>query len=904
MLLQTKLYIPATRSDLVLRPNLIERLNAGLAGNLTLVSAPAGFGKTTLLSQWIATLDRPVAWVSLDRADNDSARFWTHVITALQQVYANLGDAALSALNMPQRQAPSTETMLIGLINEISKAGDECCVLVLDDYHLIEGRQVNDGVAFLVEYAPAGLHVVLSGRADPPWPLARMRARRQMHELRSKDLRFTLEEDAAFLNDVMGLELSVDDVAVLDAQTEGWIAGLQMAALSMQGREDVTGFIQGFSGSHRFILDYLVEEVLERRPPGTRDFLIKTSILERMTAPLCDAITGRKDSTYVLAELEQANLFLVPLDDERRWYRYHHLFGDLLNGRVEHGQSESKAVLHCRASRWYEENGFLAEAMAHASAAKDNERQVRLLAESVLAMAYLGELTTLVQWLDAMPPDAGQDQPWFHVSHAWVLVFAGRLDDVEPHLVTAEGLLDAVPTLVVDSESDFATDHLSGHIAAIRGYVAGLKGDPKVAIDNSRQALEILPEQDAMARGWTTLLVAVILRARGELAGADMAFSEAATISKKADIIPLAVDVLWEHCVQALMQGRLNWVYDTCQEAQQLAATYVELGGRRLPPAGYTHIGISLVLQEWNDAEGALEHAEEAASLCKRWGMADAIVRSHVRLAMALHTIGDASGAQNALHQARQVADAMSPMYQGIVAMFSARIHIDNGELAEAERWADALGLNIDDGIAYQQVMTYTNIARLLIAQGGASLQGVLPVLDTLQTVVETAGADGSLVEVLVLKAIASQALDDDAAALQALGEALILGEPEGYTRIFLNEGAAMGVLLRKIGDSSPTPEYVSQLLGALERELGPLLETAVSGHPSVDLDLPLVEPLTDRELEVLWLLKSSLSATEIANELVVAPSTVRSHIKSIYGKLGVHSRMEAVVRAEELDLI
>ena len=904
ILLQTKLYVPPTRSDLVSRPSLIGRLSAGLDGNFTLVSAPAGFGKTTLLSQWTANLDRPVAWVSLDRGDNDYIRFWSHVIAALQSVYANLGDAALSALNTPQHQGPSTEAMLIGLINEIIEVDDGPFVLILDDYHLIQDRQVNDSVAFLVEYAPLQMHVILSGRADPPWPLARMRARRQMNELRSKDLRFSLKEAAAFLNDVMGLDLSAEDIAALDSQTEGWVAGLQMAALSMQDREDVTGFIKSFSSSHRFILDYLVEEVLERCPAGTRDFLIKTSILERMTASLCDAITDRKDSALVLTELEQANLFLVPLDDERRWYRYHHLFGDLLNGRLEQGQSETKAVLHCRASEWYEDNGFLAEAMSHASAAGDAERQVQLIAENVLTMAYLGELTTLVRWLDAMPADAGRDQPWFHVSRAWVLVFAGRLDDVEAHLRAAEKPLSVVPTVGENSESDPATDHIAGHIAAIRGYVAGLRGDPKVSIDYVRQALEILPEQDAMARGWTTLLLAVILRAQGDLDEADQAFSEAANISKTAGIVPLAVDVLWEHCVLALMQGRLHWIFSTCQEAQQLAASYVEQGGRRLPPAGYTHIGISLILQEWNDLEAALEHAKEATRLCKRWGMADAIVRSHVHLAQLLQLLGDASGAQNVLKEAGRVADTMSPMYQGIVAMFSTRIDITLGKLSEAERWAGDQGIRVDDDITYQQVTMYTIFARLLIAQGGASLHGVLTVLESLQAVVKSAGATGNLIEVLVLKAIASQALGEETAALQALGDALLLGEPEGYTRMFLDEGAPMGMLLRKTGGLGYTSEYVSRLLGALESELGTEPEMSVVGQPIVDQGQPMVEPLTERESEVLRLLKTSLSATEIANELVVAPSTVRSHIKSIYGKLGVHRRMEAVVRAEALGLI
>ena len=908
-LLQTKLYIPQARPDLVSRPLLVERLNAGLDGNLTLVSAPAGFGKTTLLSQWAGRHERSVAWVSLDRGDNDSTRFWTYVIAAMQRVRPNLGETVLSALSASQRQAPLTEAMLTGLINEIAEADAQPFVLVLDDYHLIGDQQVNDGVAFLVEYAPSGMHVILSGRADPPWPLARMRARRQMNELRSKDMRFTLEEAAAFLNDVMGLDLSVEDIAILDSQTEGWIAGLQMAALSMQGREDVTGFIKAFSGSHRFILDYLVEEVLERRPPGTRDFLIKTSVLERMTAPLCDAITGRNDSAHVLAELEQANLFLVPLDDERRWYRYHHLFGDLLFSRLEQHHPDQIEALHRHASEWYEENGSLAEAMGHASAAGDADRQVRLIADNVLTMAYLGELTILVQWLDALPVDAGRDQPWFHVSRAWVLAFAGHLDEVEQHLCDAEEALDAAPR---GNNAELASgyDHVTGHIAAIRGYVAGLRGEFPQPIEYAREALARLPENDAIARGWTTLLLAVVWRAQGDLAQAEQAFLDAATISRNSDNVPLAVDVLWEASVQQQMQGQLRKAFDTCQGVLQLAAEYVERGGRRLSPTGYTHIGISNVLYEWNDLESALAHAEEAVRLCRRWGMADAIVRSHLQLAMMLQANGDTDGALSSLQEARQVAETtLSPMYRNAVAMMTAQLYLIQGNVLAASLWADEQGLSADDEFGFQQAMAYTVVVRLLVAQSEqqnmTSLHKALKVLDRLQELSATAGAVGNLIGVLTLKSVALQAQGDEAAAMKFLNQALSLGEQEGYMRTFLDEGSPMGVLLRKASASGMASDYAGRLLKAMadEAALRPMVP-GLGEKPSVEEYGALVEPLTEREMEVLRLLKTSLSATEIAGELVVAPSTVRSHIKSIYGKLGVHRRMEAVERAGELGLV
>ncbi len=901
-LLQTKLYIPQTRPDLVCRPILIERLNSGLAGNLTLVSAPAGFGKTTLLSQWAGSVERLVAWVSLDRGDNDRTRFWTYVIAAMQRVRPNLGE--MSALSTSPSQSPPTEALLTGLINEIAEMDAQPFVLVLDDYHLIDDRQVNEDVAFLVEYTPSEMHVILSGRADPPWPLARMRARRQMNELRSKDMRFTQEEAAAFLNDVMGLALSAEDTAILDSQTEGWIAGLQMAALSMQGREDVSGFIKAFSGSHRFILDYLVEEVLERRPAGTRDFLLKTSVLERMTAPLCDAVAGRDDSAHVLAELEQANLFLVPLDDERRWYRYHHLFGDLLYSRLEQHHPDQIEALHCRASEWFEQSGLLAEAMSHASAAGDTERQVRLIAGNVLTMAYLGELTILVQWLDALPVDAGRDQPWFHVSRAWVLVFAGHLDDVEQHLHDAEEALGAAPR---GDNAEFTSgyDHVTGHIAAIRGYVAGLRGEFPQPIEYAREALARLPENDAIARGWTTLLLAVVWRAQGDLAQAEQAFLDATTISRNSGNVPLAVDVLWEYGVQQQMQGQLHKAFDTCQEVLQLAAEHVERGGRRLPPTGYTHIGISTILYEWNDLEPALTQAEEAARLCKRWGMADAILRSQLQLAMTLQANGDVDGAFSIMQEARQVAETtLSPMYRNAVAMVTAQLHLSQGNVPAASRWAEGQGLSADDEFGFQQGIAYSVFARLLIAQGGAPLHGALGVLQRLQELSAAAGAVGNLIGVLALKALALQAQGDEAAALKSLKQALSLGEREGYMRTFIDEGAPMRELLRKASASGMAPQYVGRLLAAMTGETALASEGEAADRPPEDGAQHLVEPLTERELDVLRLLKTSLSATEIAGQLVVAPSTVRSHIKNIYGKLGVHRRMEAVERAGELGLV
>jgi len=559
-LLQTKLYIPPIRREVVPRLRLIERLNASLRRKLTLVSAPAGFGKTTLLSEWIHAigarqaagretiqsaaspfsppLSSPlrVAWVSLDKDDNDATRFLFYLIAALQTNETNVGEGVLMALQSPQ--PPPVESVLTDLINEVIDIPGHI-VLILDDYHLITAQPIHEALTFLLNHLPPQLHLILSTRADPPLPLVRLRGRGQLNELRATDLRFSPTEAAAFLNDVMGLGLSAEEIAALDARTEGWIAGLQMAALSMQGREDVSGFIKSFSGSHRFILDYLVEEVLDQQSSDIRGFLLRTSILERMSAPLCDAITGRANSQTILAQLEQNNLFLNHLDDERHWYRYHHLFADLLRKRLGATQPDILPALHLHASEWYEKSGLTAEAVNHALAIDDVERVSRLIAGNAFAMMDHGELATLVARLDALPEEMIKSQPWICVARAWAFIYAGQMDALEALLLDAEEALWKVPT------NDISFDEpIAGHIVSIRAYSIALKGNMPRAAALAREALVYLPEQDLTARGWTASLLANALRWSGDLTGANQAFAEASTISQMAGHNHVAVNVL------------------------------------------------------------------------------------------------------------------------------------------------------------------------------------------------------------------------------------------------------------------------------------------------------------------------------------------------------------------------
>ena len=886
-LLRTKLYVPPIRREFVARPRLIERLNAGLLGQrgdfarkLTLVSAPAGFGKTTLLSEWIEGIEQPVAWVSLDEGDNDAVRFWSYIIIALQTLHADLGEAARLALQSPQ--PPPTEALLTSLINEIAELPDPL-ILVLDDFHLVTASEVNEGIAFLADNLPSQMHLVLSGRVDPLWPLARLRARGEITELRVNDLRFSPFEVTAFLNTAMGMDLSVEEIDLLCARTEGWIAGLKLAALSMEGR-DPSAFVRTFSGSHRFILDYLVEEVLDRQTDQVRAFLLETSILDRLMASLCNTVTGRDNGQMVLAELERANLFIVPLDHERNWYRYHHLFAELLRNRLGRTRPDQVPVLHCRASEWYEQNGLILEAVHHALAAQDTDRAADLIAENGLTMIYHGELATVIGWLESLPGEMVRSRPWLCIADAWVQVYAGQMDGVEARLADAEL---ALPGQAPSQEAR----HIAGHVAAIRAAVADFNGEASQAVALALAALENLPEEDLIVRGFTLSLLGTALRDSGDLAGADQASAEAVAVTRAAGDLRVEVTALCEMGILQIWQGQLHNAEATCRKAMHLTDRLVGRSGQRPPVAALVAARLSGVLRMRNDLDAAMRYAQQAVEVCERWGQADVSIIAYSSLANVRQAAGDAEGALVAMRTAQRVAADLSPWYGGIAAGWVARLQLAQGHVAAAAEWAVSSGLSASDSFVLDTESEYRTLARVLIAQN--QMEDALDLLSRLLDTAQAAGAVCQAIEILVLQAKAFRAAGENAEALEALKRALTLAEPENHVRVFVDEGAAIAPLLHRAASQGITVSFVATLLEAID-------------IPDADdvTTQSLMEPLSERELEVVRVLATGASNKEIAQTLFIAVGTVKQHLKSVYGKLDVHSRTEAVHRARELGIL
>jgi LuxR family transcriptional regulator, maltose regulon positive regulatory protein len=914
-LLATKLHVPRARRGLVGRPRLVDRLTDGLPGGLTVVCAPAGFGKTALLADWARRGARPVAWLSLDTGDNDPARFWRHVAAALGGVREGVGQRLGPLLGPPSPR--SFEAVVTTLVNELSAAPGEL-VLVLDDYHLIDSQAVHQSVVFLLEHLPAGLRLVVVSRADPPLPLARLRARGQLAEVRAADLRFTLEEAAALFREAAGPGLPADAVAALVARSEGWVAGLQLAALSLRGRADVAGFVEAFSGSHRYVLDYLAEEVLDRQPEQVRAFLLETSVLDRLCGALCDAVTGRSGGQRLLEAIERANLFLTPLDDVRGWWRYHQLFADLLRVRLAEEQPERLPVLHRAAAAWGERHGLVDDPIGHALAAGDGDWAARMVERHIGKMPAGGETATVTRWLAALPAGLVQNRPRLCVAQAYQAVMTGRAGALERWLDAADRALSASSAGEPAQEearpgredwtAGLPGEDVPGMVAVLRADLARLRGDAGRTIQHARQVLTRVPAVDRFTRFFAEWNLARADWLQGDLGEAERALVNLAGTVRATGEYRLTMVICWDLGRVQCAQGRLGAALATCRQALTIGA---EAGNPSLPVLGIAQLGVAAVLYERDELTAALEKATEGMNGV--WQLAGTRLEAEglVVLARVRQALGDQAGALAAAAEAEQAGPSPD-----VVDLFNpapaarARLLLAQGQLAQAAAWAAARGLDAGDPLSYPREREHLLLARLLLAQGEPKRARQL--LDRLQGAAAAQQRTGSLIELGALRARARAACGDQPGALAALAGALTLAWPEGYARVFADEGAPLAALLDQLiaarrRGAALAPGVPWDYLGRLRAAFQP-----GDARPAPPLPRPtapvvvagLAEPLTDRELEVLGLLAAGMANQQIATELVVAVETAKKHVSHILGKLGAANRTQAVARARELGLL
>ena len=925
-LLLTKLYVPPPRPNIVLRPRLVERLNESLSSSykLTLISAPAGFGKTTLVSEWVVVCGRTVAWLLLDEGDNNPVRFIAYLVAALQTIKAGIGEGLLAALQSPQ--PPSIASILITLLNEVAAIPDNF-ILVLDDYHLIDAQPVDQALVFLVEHLPPQLHLVIATREDPSLPLARLRALGQLTELRAADLRFTPSEAAEFLNQMMGLNLSAENITALDKRTEGWIAGLQLAALSMQGREDIASFIQAFTGSHRFVLDYLGEEVLQHQPKDIRSFLLQTAILDRFCASLCNAVTEREDGKEMLDVLERSNLFVIPLDDQRQWYRYHHLFAEVLQAHLREAQPDRVSTLHQRASEWYEQNGLRSDAIRHALAAKDFE-----LAAGLIELAWPAteegsiQTATWLGWVKRLSDELVHARPVLNVWYAYALLGRGEMEAAETRLKDAERWLVSADTMKVQPETPSVEmvvvdkeqfSSLPAAIAVGRAYIAQALGNIPDTVRYASRVLELVPEGELLRRGQASMFLGITHWASGDLEAADRVFADYTMKLRTAGNIP---DAISTSVVLADIRLALGHLHEAINTLEQLLQFVMDQGEPIPLDAADLHRELSKLHLEQGNLEAAAQHLQRSKELGEKAYLPVLRYRLCIDQARLKTAQGDLEGALALLDEAQRLY-IRSPLPDFCpISAIKARIWVAQGRLTKALEWIREQGLSVDDVPSYLREFEHVTLARVLIARYKSdretgAIHGAIGLLERLLHAAEEGGWMGSMIEILALLALAHAAQGDLPLALVSLGRALTLAEPQGYVRIFVDEGKPMAELLTRIEAKDGIPrvkEYILKLLSAfnVHKEIYPSGSTRVEIKGASLLakqtisPQPLIEPLSERELEVLRLLRTDLNGPEIARELIVSLSTVRTHTQNIYAKLGVNNRRAAVHRAEELDLL
>jgi LuxR family maltose regulon positive regulatory protein len=901
--LATKITIPRTRPDRLARSQLLARLNEELGRALVLVCTPAGFGKTTLLADWATRTTLPVAWLSLDADDNDPARFWRYVATALDRVVGGLGEHLVPLLS--PGSGVSSQGAVTALINQLEANPDEVA-LVLDDYHAIESTAIHDSLGFLLGHLPPRLHLVIASRSDPPLPLARLRASSQLAELRAADLRFTPEESAALLQEVWKLDLPPEAVAALQTRTEGWAVGLQLAALSLQQRPDPGGFLNGFTGTHRYVLDYLTEEVLERQPEHVRAFMLQTSILERLSGPLCDAVTGNGDGQGMLEELERANLFVLPLDEQRHWYRYHHLFADLLRARLLQLQPDRVAELHRRAAEWCEPHGLIDEAIRHAVAAGDMTWATRLVEEHLGETLRRGE-SVIVRWLALLPDDTIRARPALCLAKAMTEFNLDHLEVAERLLQHAERAFDhhgrEPPELQIPTYGGMVAQ-VPAAIALLRAELAYDRADPDGVAAFARAALAHMAEDERGPRLFARSLLANVDWMRGHLAEVEPAFAELLAEARTTPVpYPVLMSLFLPLGQVQQARGKLGAALRTYREGLRLATQ-----GERLSVyhAGDAHVGLAQVLYQRNQLDEALQHATQGVELCRQVIELTELDVALVALGWIRQAMGDPDGALEAMDEACRTyprADVVALAYPAWSER--ARLLLALGRVQDAARWTQEQGLTDQDEVSYLREGDHLVLARVLMAQAqpGAAL-GLLERLDALAA---SQGRTGSLIGIRALRALALQAAGEHQGAVSLLTEVLELAAPEGYIRVFADEGPPMAALLRSLmgarqrGRGAAGAGAATEHLHRVIRAFAPMKVQAEQPTPAVTA---LIEPLTERELEVLRLLAAGRRNRDIAAELVVTVETVKKHTSHIFAKLGAANRTQAVAHARRLGLI
>ncbi len=879
-LLATKLYVPDPGSTLVERAPLIEKLESGFQSKLTLLSAPAGFGKTTLLSQWISQHRSCTAWLSLDKADADPVMFVQYLIAALCSVVPDIGREALGSLHS---EPLPVDLIFASLVNEIAELPDTL-LLVLDDYHLIENETIHTITRFLIEHSPPQFQLIIATRVDPPFPLAKWRVRNEINEVRIADLCFNRPEISLFLSRIVDLELSDHEISVLENRTEGWIAGLQLAALSLQKCGDIPSFIRGFAGTDRHIVDYLAEEVLQRQPDHIQRFLLQTSVLDQMSSELCDYLTERNDSRKILTNLDNDNLFTIPLDNTRSWYRYHHLFADLLNQRLQQTDLGSLSHLHNRASKWYEKNNMVDSAIDHALVACDYDRAAVLISNLSDTAWEFERKSRLIQWFEILPEEYIHERPNLCFFSAWVLVENG-------HPGAAETRLKIVEDLINSGSKSLSTQELQGKIAAMRALMATSRGNAKEITRLSEQALELLPEEAPSWRTSSYCTLGVAQTIQGDLFSAISAFSQARKISGEAGIVHQYLKASFWLIVRLKYAGQMPRAFEICQEIRTIVK---ENGTENSVAGGAVQMMHGDLLYELNQLDEAARSMREDLHIAETCHDVAHTGWCYYGLMRVLTAQNDISGAKEFIDRVEKlkISSDMLLWVSQLTESFKARVWLQKGEHSKVANWLVKNKINAQSQppTALHEI-GYIILARYLIVNN--TIDDALPLLDRLLQSQEKGGQILAQIETLLVKAQGLLKQGDVQQALQMTHQAILLAEPGGYIRVFVNEGQPVIDLLGKLLPEKNIPrQFVKKLL----------TESQLSKHVTVASNM--AEQLSEREIEVLRCIAAGLSSKKITEELFISMSTVKTHLRNIYSKLGVNSRTQALAEARKKELV